>query len=195
MIYLIIILAIAQVYTLYSISKLKKSNTQSDKLPKHSQKDVDLLKTLCSDIKHSDVDPEYQTIYNILETIKLEDWQFEITDSDVNNYSLIYNFRFISNSNDSYVSGILRKYDANPFQLGYLNGRINGNSLSLSDEFKNKPIHDDLASFIYYYIVKYYQEENKKSLDAYKNKLTEINMSLKTLNRSKKLNDILGNDC
>lgn len=194
MIYLIIILAIAQAYTLYLIREIKKGNVQSYKPSEDKQKE-DFLRTLCSDIKYSDIDPEYQTIYNILETIKIEDWQFEILDYQVSNYSIIYNFKFNSNNDNSHVIGVLRKYESSPFQIGFLNCKINGNIISLIDEFKKKSIRDDLVSFIYYYIVKYYQEKNKKSLNAYKDNLTNINISLKTLNRSKKLNDILGNDC
>ena len=130
----------------------------------------------------------------------MEDWQFEIKDSTIDNYLLEYTFKFSSNNNDSYVSGIIRKYGESSnldssFKIGFLIFNIKGSSLTLDDEYKTKPLHNDLVSFVSYYLIKYYQKENKESLDAFKNKLTMINRGLKTLNRSKKIDDILGNDC
>lgn len=200
MIYLIIALAIAQAYTFYSLKRIKKGNITSNKPNRSISTEEELLRTLSYKIKYSDIEPEYQTIYNILETIKLEDWQFEIKDSTIDNYLLEYTFKFSSNNNDSYVSGIIRKYGESSnldssFKIGFLIFNIKGSSLTLDDEYKTKPLHNDLVSFVSYYLIKYYQKENKESLDAFKNKLTMINRGLKTLNRSKKLDDILGNDC
>lgn len=201
MIYLIIALAIAQAYTFYSLKRIKKGNIPSSNKTNTSSSTEEFLRTLSSKIEYSDVEPEHQTIYNILETIKLEDWQFEIVDSSVNNYLLEYTFKFLSNNNDSYVNGIIRKYCESSnldssLKIGFLIFNIKGNSISLDlRNDKTKSLHNDLVSFVSYYLIKYFQKENKESLDAFKNKLIMINRGLKTLNRSKKLDDILGNDC
>ena len=188
MLYFILsLLIISQIYTLTKTISYSKSKKESESVIE-KYKGVTTLAKIPERIYYKDVEPDWQTFYNFMENIKLEGWRADVTEDSMRvGGDACYVVNLISHDQNSSMSVRLRDYGDGVF-LATCNIRGGGTSLSVSREDK---IANDIILFIWDYVVKHYEDENKESILLYKDIISQINAQLKTLNRSKRLNNIL----
>lgn len=186
--FILLLLIISQIYTLTKIISYSKSKKESDSVIE-KYKGVTTLAKIPERIYYKDVEPDWQTFYNFMENIKLEGWKADVTQDSMRVSSdSCWIVSLISHDQNSSMTARLRDYGDGVF-LASCNIRGGGGaSLSVSREDK---IANDIILFIWDYVVKHYEDENKESILLYKDVISQINAQLKTLNRSKRLNNIL----
>ena len=180
MIILISILTISQIVSFYLIfSRLK---------PKVIKPEGPVLKPIPKITKYKDVDPEFTLVYEVLETIKLENWDV-IIDYDTQRYTLEFN----SKDGSSRVKARIYQndyFDINGVQLWSFTISNNGKSVSIGVR-ENISIENDILIFLWDYVIAWYEEVRNNEIRVYKSSIESIRDSLKTLKRSKKLDSIL----
>lgn len=185
--FILLLLIISQIYTLTKIISYSKSKKESDTVIER-YKGVTTLAKIPERIYYKDVEPDWQTFYNFMENIKLEGWKADVTEDSMKvSSSAGYVINLISHDQSSSMYVRLRDYGNGVF-LATCNIRGGGAGLSVSKEDK---IATDIILFIWDYVVKHYEDENNESISSYKDSINRINDQLKTLNRSKRLNNIL----
>jgi hypothetical protein len=186
MLYFILsLLIISQIFTLSKIISYSKSKKESEAVIE-KYKGVTTLAKIPKRVNYKDVEPDWQTFYNFMENIKLEGWKADVTEDSVSsNDGYVINLISHDQSSSMYVR--LRDYGNGVF-LANCNIRGGGAGLSVSKEDK---IATDIILFIWDYVVKHYEDENNESISSYKDSINRINDQLKTLNRSKRLTNIL----
>lgn len=189
MLYFILsLLIVSQIYTLTKIISYSKSKKESETVIE-KYKGVTTLAKIPERIYYKDIEPDWQTFYNFMENIKLEGWKADvIQDSMRVSSDACYVVNLISHDQSSSMSVRLRDYGDGVFLASCNIRGGGGTSLSVSREDK---IATDIILFIWDYVVKHYEDENKESILLYKDIINKINAQLKTLNRSKRLNNIL----
>ena len=188
MLYFILsLLVISQIYTLTKIISYSKSKKESDAIIE-KYKGVTTLAKIPERVYYKDVEPDWKTFYDFMENIKLERWKADVTEDSMRVSSdACYVVNLISHDQSSSMSVRLRDYGDGIF-LSSCNIRAGGTSLVAS---KEDSISDDIIIFIWDYIIEHYENINKESIDSYRSSINRINAQLKTLNRSKRLNNIL----
>lgn len=188
MLYFILsLLIISQIYTLTKIISYSKSKKESESIIE-KYKGVTTLAKIPERIYYKDVEPDWQTFYNFMENIKLEGWKAEVTEDQLRiDRDSCWVVNLTSHDGKSVMSARIRDYGDGVF-LSNCNIRAAGTSLGVSKEDK---IATDIILFIWDYVVKHYEDENNELISSYKDSINRINEQLKTLNRSKRLNNIL----
>jgi hypothetical protein len=188
MLYFILsLLIISQVYTLIKINSYSKSKKESDAVIE-KYKGVTTLAKIPERVYYKDVEPDWKTFYDFMENIKLEGWKAEVTEDQLRiDRDSCWVVNLTSHDGNSVMSVRLRDYGDGIF-LSSCNIRAGGTSLSVSKEEK---IATDIILFIWDYIIEHYESMNNDSINSYKDSINRINAQLKTLNRSKRLNNIL----
>ena len=185
--FILLILIISQIYTLTKIISYSKSKKESESVIE-KYKGVTTLAKIPERIYYKDVEPDWQTFYNFMENINLEGWRADVTEDSMRvGGDACYVVNLISHDQNSSMSVRLRDYGDGMF-LATCNIRGGGTSLSVSREDK---IATDIILFIWDYVIKYHEDQNNESISSYKDSINRINDQLKTLNRSKRLNNIL----
>lgn len=151
-----------------------------------------LLKPIPRSIKYDDVDKNYQTVKDVLESIKLEDWKVDIIFNTMIYDS--YEISVISNSNDITIKCRI-SYDSGdessiPFLGYFIISDQQSKSISIDRELSS-PINNDIIEFFWDYIVEYHNSLNNQQSIMYKKSITSITSKLKALSRSRKLNEII----
>lgn len=183
MIILISILTISQIVSFYLIfSRLK---------PKIIKPEGHVLKPIPKITTYKDVDPEFTLVYEVLETIKLENWNVIIY-YDNHRYTLEFN----SKDGSSRVKARIYQDDDidenNEVQLWSFTISNNGKSVSIgTGESISISIENDILIFLWDYVIAWYEELRNNEIKVYKSSIESIRDSLKTLKRSKKLDSIL----
>lgn len=184
MIILISILIISQFFSFYLIfSRLK---------PKVIKPEGPVLKPIPKITTYKDVDPEFTLVYEVLETIKLENWDV-IIDYDTKRYTLEFNSKDGSSRVKARIYQNDYKFDINEnneVQLWSFTISNNGKSVSIGVR-KNISIENDILIFLWDYVIAWYEEVRNNEIRVYKSSIESIRDSLKTLKRSKKLDSIL----
>jgi hypothetical protein len=183
--FILLILLISQVYTLIKIASYSKSKKESDDTIQR-YKGVTILAKIPQKISYKDVEPNWQTFYNFMKNIKLENWKAEVTEGPPR---IDWVINIISHDKKSSMTGRLRDYgDGDGVFLSNCNIRAGGTSLVVSREDK---IASDIILFLWDYVIKHYENENQELINTYQSSIDRINSQLKTLNRTTKLNNIL----
>ena len=187
MLILIIILFALQAYNLYRIISFSKTKKESEEIIE-KYKGVTTLAKIPEKVYYEDVEPDWKTFYDFMENIKLEGWKAEVTEDRLRiDRDSCWVVNIISHDQTSSMTARLRDYGDGVF-LSNCNIRAGGTSLSIS---RGDKISSDIILFMWSYIIEHYENINKESIDSYRSSINRINAQLKTLNRSKRLNNIL----
>jgi hypothetical protein len=173
MIYIVSLLLISQLYIFYLLKTKRKVKEVDDRL---------FLKEIPKGVEYNDIEEDYKTIFSVLESIKLEDWELKI-EIDYKCYDL----EFISNSNIT-VSSRVRVDSDNNIRLVWFRIRSEAGAISIDN---NDKIKNDVLNFLWDYIIEYYNNRNDKNTKYYNEVIKSISSKLKTLNRDNKLKNIL----
>lgn len=185
--FILFILVISQIYTLISVISLSKVKKRSEEVIE-KYKGVTTLAKIPERIYYKDVEPDWNTFYNFMKNIKLENWKAEVTEEAHRISSdSCWVVNLISHDQSSSMSIRLRDYGDGVF-LASCVIRANGTSLSVGKEDK---IATDIILFVWDYVIEHYKNQNIESINSYQSSIDRINAQLKTLNRTKRLNNIL----
>jgi len=185
--FILFILAISQIYTLISVISLSKVKKRSEEVIE-KYKGVTTLEKIPERIYYEDVEPDWNTFYNFMENIKLENWKAEVTEEAHRISSdSCWVVNLISHDQGSSMSIRLRDYGNGVF-LATCNIRSGGTYLSVRKEDK---IATDVILFAWDYVIEHYKNQNTETINSYQSAIDSINAQLKTLNRTKRLNNIL----
>lgn len=165
--------------------------------------EIDLPK-IPEEITLSDIDPNHRTLFDVIESAELENWQYEVKEdkrySSIGSYyqillknpqkTLIVNIsiRMRETSSDpggKKITPYLSMFTISTIDAGDPNG---GGYLSFKDEH---PLRSNMILFSWEYIIKYHKDENKTLSDSYKKSIESISKKLLTLNRDRKLNTLI----
>jgi hypothetical protein len=184
MVFFIILLAISQIIGFYLIlNKIKP-------IIKPKSEGI-ILKVIPDKPTYESLDPENKLVYDVMESVKLEDWKVEV-DSDISHHLKTWTLNFESTTGVRIRSRL--RYDSLGICLSsftVLNGGGGFNhhgSISIDNESK---IASDVIIFLWDYVVEYHLNENEKVRKYYQSTIDNIASKLKTLRRSEKLNNIL----
>ncbi len=176
--FIIILLSISQIVSFYLIFKKIKPIIKPDGI---------LLKPISKEFVYSDIDPNFNIVYDVLESIKIECWALEFEKELSVGGSHDYSLKFKSHDDTIRVRGRICVYeDGDPYLSFYINS--DGCSISID---RNSPIKDDIILFLWDYILEYHEGKRSESKKYYEDGLKKISSKLKTLNRSRRLNEIL----
>jgi len=179
--FIITILIISQIVTFFIIYKRLK--------PKLIKQEGIVLKPLPKELTYNELDPDFNTVYDVLESIKIEGWQLEF-EEEFSISGKSYSLNFQSHDSLVRVRSKIRTYDNKQdrdiYSMFYL--ITDGCSISIDNE---SPIKNDIVLFMWDYILEYHEGKKQESKEYYEDGIDKITSSLKTLNRSKKLNQIL----
>jgi hypothetical protein len=182
LVFFITLLSISQIVSFYLIfNKIKP-------IIKNKPEGV-FLKSIPERPTYESVDPNHKLIYDVMESVKLENWKVDI-EADVSYHSKTWQVNFESPTGIRIRSRI-RSYNLsdNDVILGSFTILSDkGSRISIDDKSK---ISNDVLIFIWGYILEYYQNENDESRIYFESTINYISSKLKTLRRSEKLNDIL----
>ncbi len=141
----------------------------------------------------SDVDDDYSVIRDVLESIRLEDWVFDIKQERSILSASTYDIEFINPQGNTKVKTrfyIHESNDRNKHQTADI-----GFFLILTDEHKlaydKEPIRNEIILFIWEYIVNYHKDLNQERKKSYIESIKHIKSNLTTLNRVRKLDQII----
>ena len=181
---IITLLAIAQILSFYLIFKRLK--------PKVIKPEGLVLKPIPKGVTYEDLDPNHDLIYEVLETIKLEDWNLEIESDFLGRGS--YKLTFTSNDYLTIVRARITEYSNNEMRLSMFHISGKGSVSLASDKYgfpNQTKVTNDIILFLWDYVIEEYENKNKKDKQRLSNTIEGIRNSLKTLKRSKRLNTIL----
>jgi hypothetical protein len=171
------LLIIGQIY-LYLLFIKTKKGLKVKKLTKYS------LKPVPKKVEYSDVEPEMNTIYSVLETIKIEEWDFNVK----RGFDL-YDVEFLSNS--GIIMSCSLRIDGDDGTLSLIRFNIRDDKFGSIHVDNDSYISFDILSFTWDYIVSYHESINKETMGRYLSTINNINSKLKTLSRSNRLKEIL----
>ena len=183
---LIALLGISQMvmfYLLYSIYSTKKLEKKYKNIPNGSI----ILEPIPKTLKYKDVEPDYKTIYDVIESAISENWKGEVTVETSLMMSWILNI--VSNDGSVKVMACLwynRKLYIDNFIV-----ESNNNHIYISNDDMDNTIENDIKIFCWKYIIDHYKSNNEDIREKYISTIKDISSNLKTLNRSRKLNGIL----
>jgi hypothetical protein len=182
---IVFLLVLSQVYLFYTLFKRKKDET----IPKDSI----ILKPIPKDVKISDVEGVYDTISDLLQTAKNENWQYDI-EKGSNYYCKNYDININSPSTDDpiSISGLIRIYTGDTIEVKLIWARIkkNGKSTLICDENFN----NELILFFWDFVLEENIKLNSITYDNYKKTFDDIRKSLKSINRNKKIDELLNDN-
>jgi hypothetical protein len=183
----IIILFGLQSYTLYRIVSINKIKKESEEILE-KYKGVTILSKIPKRISYKDIESDWKTFYNFMENIKLEDWKYEVTEDVLRiDRDSCWVVNIISHDQKSSMTGRLRDYGDGVF-LSNCNISAGSTSLIVSREDE---IASDVILFLWDYVIKHYEYQNNDLRNSYQSSIDMINSQLKTLNRSKRLTNVL----
>jgi hypothetical protein len=176
--FIITLLIISQIVSFYLI--IKRLNPQIIK-PKGI-----VLKPLPKIAIYEDIDPNFNIVYDVLKTIKIEDWKVDFED-DFQLHGQHYKLNFVSHDVDINVRSRIRIDDEG--DISYLSFTITGGCQITIN--KDSSIKNDIVLFLWDYIVEYHEKKYNDSVKYYEDGIKKISSKLKTLNRSRRLDEIL----
>lgn len=182
------ILIVSQVYLFYLINK-GKAEGKVDMKPGEIK-----LRNIPKDIQYEDVEPDFKTTYDVLETIRIEEWKLTYINVLYDQYTL----SFISNCSNIEVMCCIReqgRLDGGPgVRFSYLRIKDKAEDKQISLSYTSPEfIKNDVIIFMWDYIIDYYDKRNNERIEYNKGVIRTVSSKLKTLRRSEKLEKILKN--
>lgn len=185
--FILFILVVGQIYTMINVISLSTVKKRSEEVIE-KYKGVTTLEKIPERIYYEDVEPDWNTFYNFMENIKLENWKAEVTEESHRIGSdSCWVVNLVSHDQSSSMSIRMRDYGNGVF-LATCNIRSGGNYLPVRKEDK---IATDVILFAWDYVIEHYKNQNTETINSYQSAIDSINAQLKTLNRTKRLNNIL----
>lgn len=142
-----------------------------------------------------DIDPNSKILFDVIESVKLEDWKCEVKEErsyDGGSYTITWD----NPSKTTHIKGRMRMTEVSSSKskkyepyLGGFHVSTEGGSLSFGDS--DDEIKNHIIVFIWDYIIKYHEDENKQITKSYNDSIAAISSKLITLNRSRKLNTLV----
>ena len=185
---IITLLIISQIYSFYLISKKKSPVVETKK----ETKDI-ILKPIPKPIEVDEVEGFEEIIKDILLTAKNENWKSSIK---LNHYTIgsddYYEISIVSNgvepiSIDALVDlvGIDRPFDN--IRLGRFWIKKSGSFTTVENTY----LKNDLLVFLWDYILEDEMKKNQRQYDRFKENFENLRGGLKSLNRERKINELL----
>jgi len=174
------LLIASQVVSFYLIFKRLK--------PKNTKPSGILLRPLKESASYETVDTNYDLVYDVLESIKVEDWDLEL-EPEISGITGYGTFRHTFTSKDGKVtlrSRISEYSDGMSLSMFVIIGK---DGLIRIDQYSN--INNDIILFLWDYVVEYYEKKYENDKISIENAVCGIRKSLTTLRRSERLNSIL----
>lgn len=179
---IITLLIISQITTFYLIFKRIK--------PKIIKPNGIVLKPISKELEYTDLDPNYNTVYDVLKSIKMEGWELDF-EQELSINGNDYSIRFKSHDESVRVRSRLCFYDGfSSDDSMYFTFYINTDNCSIKIDNKS-PIKNDIIIFLWDYILEFHEGKKAESKTYYEKGIEEISSKLKALNRSRKLDKIL----
>lgn len=175
-------LIISQIVSFYFIFK---------KTPFIIKKKADgiVLKDIPEKPTYETVEPNHDVIFDVLETIKLENWNLDF-DKDFRIGDYVYELVFTSNDGKTTVRSRFR-YDVYDNEIGgYSSFWIAGPNGTISLD-KDSPVMNDVILFMWDYVIEHEKNSNQEELNKIKNAIKGIKKSLVALRREEQLKDLL----
>lgn len=150
-------------------------------------------------ISLSDVDPKHTLIRDVLESARLEDWKAEVEQDHRLSGSFAYMLGFNNPSNtveikvrfylDEETRGKGGIYKPS---VGFLIIKTAESVVSYDkDENKGSDIENEICLFLWENVIKYHKNINDQLKRDYENSIKNIKSKLTTLNRDRKLKNII----
>jgi len=150
-------------------------------------------------ISLSDVDPKHTLIRDVLESARLEDWKAEVEQDHRLSGSFAYMLGFNNPSNtveikvrfylDEETRGKGGIYKPS---IGFLIIKTTESVVSYDkDENKGSDIENEICLFLWENVIKYHNNINDQLKRDYENSIKNIKSKLTTLNRDRKLKNII----
>lgn len=141
-----------------------------------------------------DVDPNNKILIDILESVKLEEWNYEVKEEPSYSSGANYTINWENPSKNIHIRSRLRMTENSntkkfePYLSNFFVSSQDGSlSFGDSDDFTKNQI----IIFIWDYIIKYHEEQNSLTKKSYTDSIKAISDKLVTLNRDRKLNSII----
>ena len=183
---IITLLIISQIYSFYLISKKKSPVVETKK----ETKDI-ILKPIPKPIEVDEVEGFEEIIKDILLTAKNENWKSTIK---LNHYNIssddyYYTIDISSNVDEPISIDALVSIDIDNIRLGRFWIKKSGSFTTV----ENTSLKNDLLVFIWDYILEEEMKRNKRQYDRFKENFETLRGGLKSLNRDRKINELLDN--
>ena len=191
---IITLLILSQIYTFYLLRK-KSPTVQPKKEKGEESKDI-ILKPIPKPIRVDEVEGFESTIKDILLSAKNENWESTIK---LNHYNIssddYYEISIVSNGVEPIsIDALVDLVDIDrPFD----NIRLGRFWIKKSGSFttvENTSLKNDLLVFIWDYILEDEMKKNRRQYDRFKENFENLRGGLKSLNRDRKLDELLNND-
>ena len=175
---IITLLIISQIYSFYLINKKKSPVVETKK----ETKDI-ILKPIPKPIEVDEVEGFEEIIKDILLTAKNECWKSNIRLKNYNRYEISIV------SNDVEPISIDAVVNIDNISLGRFWIKKSGSFTTV----ENTSLKNDLIVFIWDYILEEEMKRNKIQYNRFKENFETLRGGLKSLNREKKINELLDN--
>lgn len=185
---IITLLIISQIYTFYL---LRKSLTVQPKVETKESKDI-ILKPIPKPIRVDEVEGFESTIKDILLSAKNENWESTIK---LNHYTIgsddyYYTIDISSNDDEPISIDALVSIDIDNIRLGRFWIKKSGSFTTVENTY----LKNDLLVFLWDYILEDEMKKNQRQYARFKENFENLRVSLKSLNRDRKLDELLNND-
>jgi len=184
---IIIIQTIAFSYLIFKISKRDKQ-----KLLDEIKIDYTLFKNPVCVPDYNVVDPDYELLKNVIDSVKLECWKVIKLEKDHD----FYNIELINSNKSLKIKCRIRgRYDELYISWFHIFKMVDDLNHSHVRTFDDKDIKAKwmILNFIWDYVLNYHQEIYDKHIEYYFECKRVIQKELKTLNRDKQLVKLLDN--
>lgn len=183
---IITLLIISQIYTFYLISKKKSPVVETKK----ETKDI-ILKPIPKPIEVDEVEGFEEIIKDILLTAKNENWKstIKLNHYNISSEAYYYTIDISSNVDEPISIDALVSIDIDNIRLGRFWIKKSGSFTTV----ENTSLKNDLLVFLWDYILEDEMKRNKRQYDRFKENFETLRGGLKSLNRERKINELLDN--
>lgn len=187
---IIITLLLVITFLSYKIFYLEKGNI----IKEIKEKSFIMDKPVESNPKYSDVDPDLSLLKDTLYSMSIENWKMVKFDYDGESYDL----EFLNNSESIKLKCRIREYRSStqPLYLSwfYIKKMIDSVNYSHVINFDNDDTEAKylILNSMWKYILDYHKDKRDSNIEHYLKCKDVISKELKSLNRDRKLDDILG---
>ena len=190
MYFLIALIILSQIFIFYKLFKPKGKSIPVDSI---------ILTPIPKKIFYGDIDKDHSTVYDVMESAKREDWEFEV-EADLSKWSITIksNYGLVINSRirESYVN---KNIELSVLRISFLGPDSSGVNISspistISHSifiYNDSVIKNDIILFLWSYVIKHHNNINEDETKKIKKDIEFLSSKLKTLNRSRRLDEIL----
>lgn len=188
LIFVMLLILFVQLILIYLVVKDKKV------IINKREKDFSVLKSP----KYEDLDPNYKLLFNALESIKLEKWNFKYSFKN-DFYKLTFSKDSLSLVSKIKIINVRKDYfffdkKIKEISIVYLKisdyGRYDTIDIDISD-IKKSDIEKDIINFFWKYLESEKKKENKKLKKALDSDIEYLNSKFKAGDRNNKLKSLL----